>query len=44
MTAKNLKLSKLLELDKGEAVVLINKTDCCQSLEQLFGDKKEVQI
>ena len=44
MTARNLKLSKILELDKGEDFVLVNKTDYCQSLEQLFGDKKKFQV
>lgn len=44
MAARNLKLSKILELDKREAIVLINKTDYCQSIEQLFGDEKKFQV
>ena len=34
----------ILEPDKGQGIVLINKTDYYQSLERLFGDRKKFQI
>ena len=32
----------ILKPDKGQGIVLINKTDYFQSLERLFGDRKKI--
>ena len=50
MTVRKLRLQNLrdrcmiLKPDKGQGIVLINKTDYYQSLERLFGDRKKFQV
>ena len=34
----------IIKLDKGQRIVLINKTNYYQSLEQLLGDRKKFQV
>ena len=34
----------VLKPDKGQGIVMINKTDYFQSLERLFGDRKKFQV